>query len=741
VGIVDIAASPSRGPMARLPARTLVALTRRLEAERDRWALWLPVALGGGIAVYFDLPVEPPLWVGGAIVSAGFLLAWASTAGLPVRPLALAVIAIGAGFGVAAWRTAHLSAPVLARSYGPAVVEGRVVEVTLLPDGRRLVLDDVVLRGLRPDDTPARVRISLNRGGGERLATGDRISVIAALSPPPGPAAPGAFDFQRFAWFARIGAVGYALGTPTVIKTGQPSGVIMWIDELRRRLSARLVAALPGDAGALAAALIAGDQSGISKETMQAMRDSGLAHLLSISGLHISFAALLVMGLVRYGLAAVPRLALRYPIKKWAAVAGVLGALFYTLLAGAPVPAQRSFLMLAIVLLAVLTDRTALTMRLVCWAAVVILLVLPESLVGASFQLSFAAVVALVAAWETWRPWQVRRADQAPTLFGRISGHLAASLFTTLVASIATAGFSAYHFNRLSLVGVFANLVAVPLTGIWVMPWGLMALLLLPFGGEVVALVPMGWGIEAIMSVAREAAAWPAAAAATQAMPGTSLWLLTLGGLWLCLWRTSWRWWGIVPVSLALLLGPLHDPPDILVSGDARLVGVRTADGGMLLSSGRIERFTGDSWIRRAGADQAGLWPVGTESADGRLRCDALGCVYRRDGRRIAIVSKVDALVDDCGAVDMILALVPVRRHCPSVRQVVDRFDIWRNGAHAIWLQDDGSLRIESTRQARGDRPWVPRPETRPRLTDTENDRRGPSGRRDERPRQNQNLR
>ncbi len=734
MGVADIAGSPPRG-VAGLPARVLAGLMRRLDAERDRWVLWLPVALGAGIAVYFELSFEPPLWAGAIVIVIGVLLGWLGAAGLPVRPLALAMIAFGAGFAAVTWRTAQVTAPVLARSYGPAVVEGRVVEVTLLPEGRRVILDQVSLRGVRPEDTPVRVRVALLRGGGERLATGDRISVVATLSPPPGPAAPGAFDFQRFAWFARLGAVGYAQGAPTVVQAGEPSGVVMWLDELRRRLTARIVAALPGDAGAIAAALITGDQSGISREAMQAMRDSGLAHLLSISGLHITFAALLVIGLVRYGLAAVPRLALRYPIKKWAAVAGLLGALFYMLLAGAPVPAQRAFLMLAIVLLAVLVDRTALTMRLVCWAATVVLLVLPESLVGASFQLSFAAVVALIAAWEVWQPWRARRADSVPTPVGRVAGYLAASLFTTLVASIATAGFSAYHFNRLSLVGVFANLVAVPLTGIWVMPWGLAALLLLPFGLEAAALAPMGWGVEAIMVVAREAAAWPVAAAMTQAMPGASLWLLTLGGLWLCLWRTRWRLWGLVPIALALLLGPLHRPPDILVSGDARLVGVRTADGGMLLSSGRIERFTGESWVRRAGAEQAGLWPVGTQSADGRLRCDTLGCVYQRDGTRIAIVSKVEALVDDCDAVDVLVSLVPVRRRCPGARHVIDRFDMWRNGAHAVWLGADGSLRVDSTRKARGDRPWVPKPETRPRLQETESNRKGTAG---QRPRQGQ---
>lgn len=728
MGLVEIAAPSQPGFAARLARGSLASIAARLEAERDRWLLWLPVALGGGIAVYFELSVEPPLWTGPAIAMAGLLTLWLAAAGGKLMPLAWGLIAFGLGFGSAAWRADVVGAPVLARTYGPAPVQGRIVEVALLPEGRRVILDQVSLRGIRAEETPTRVRIALSRGGSDRLATGDRISVVATLSPPPGPAAPGAFDFQRFAWFARLGAVGYAQSAPTVVEPGRPSGFVMWMDELRRRLINRLVASLPGDTGAIAAALIAGDQSGISKDTMQAMRDSGLAHLLSISGLHITFAAVLLIGLVRYGLAAVPMVALRFPIKKWAVVAGTFGAGFYVLLAGAPVPAQRAFLMLAIVLLAVLVDRMAVTMRLVCWAALVILMVQPDSLVGASFQLSFAAVVALVAAWEAWSSWRKRLSERAPTLLGRIGVYLTASLFTTLVASIATAGFSAYHFNRLTVVGVVANLLAVPLTGIWVMPWGLAALLLLPVGGEALALIPMGWGIEAIMAIAREAAAWPAAATVMPAMPGVSLWLLTLGGLWLCLWRTHWRLWGLLPVVLAFVLGMLQRPPDILVSGDARLVGVRTESGGLMLSSGRLERFTGEAWVRRSGVDQASLWPVGTESADGRLRCDAMGCIYRRDGKRIAIVSRVEALVDDCGAVDMLVALVPVRRRCPGVRHVIDRFDMWRNGAHAIWVTADDRLRVETARQARGDRPWVPRPELRPRSGAPESPRTEASG-------------
>ncbi|QQS12760.1 MAG: ComEC/Rec2 family competence protein [Rhodospirillales bacterium] len=703
---------------AAAPARIRAYVAGRLLAERDRWALWIPVALGAGIACYFELPVEPPLWAGPAIALLGVAIAFAAVAG---RPLAFAIVAFGLGLGVVTWRTHDVAAPVLPRAYGPAPIEGRVVEVTLLPEGRRVVLDRVALRGVRAEATPARIRLTLPRAGGT-FATGDRISIVGNLSPPPGPAAPGAFDFQRFAWYQRLGAVGYAMGQPVVVQRGAPDGVIMRIDELRRRLSARIVAALPGDAGAMAAALIVGDQSGISRETMQALRDSGLAHLLSISGLHISFAAVLVMGLVRYGLALIPRVALRHPIKKWAALAGIAGAGFYTLLAGAPVPAQRSFLMLSIVLLAVLVDRSALTMRLVCWAAAVILVILPESLVGASFQLSFAAVVALIAAWETWRPlrarWRARAAAGGrDTVAARLGTHVAASMFTTIVVSLATAGFSIYHFNRLSLLGVVANLIAVPLTGIWVMPFGLAAMLLMPFGLEGWALAAMGWGIDAIIEVGRQTAAWPAAAAVAPALPGASLWLLTIGGLWLCLWRETWRLFGLAPVVAAFALGLWSRPPDVLVSEDARLVGVRSADGGMMLSSPRIQRFAGETWVRRAGADGPGLWPVGTLSADGRLRCDSLGCLYSRDGRRVAIVNRTEALADDCGAVDAIVSLVPVRRRCPGAVAVVDRFDLWRHGSHALWIDPGGAFRIETARGLRGERPWVPQPEKRPRAT------------------------
>ncbi|MBX3500971.1 MAG: ComEC family competence protein [Alphaproteobacteria bacterium] len=715
---MSLAATPQPGVAATghgPAARFVLAVAERLGAERERWALWTPVALGLGIAVYFELPSEPPLWLGVAVTMVGLLLCAARSAAPALLAIGVTLAAGGLGFAAATWRTHSVAAPVLARAYFGAV-EGRVVEIGMLPEGRRVLLDQVVLRGVKRTATPQRVRLSVTRVPFPYV-TGDRVAVSAVLHPPAGPAMPGAFDFQRFAWFQRLGAVGYATGTPALIERGQPTGATMRIDEMRRALTERITAALPGDTGAYAAAILTGDRNGLSKEAQWALRDSGLAHIIAISGLHMAFAAGLMLGLVRYGLALVPGIALRYPVKKIAAVAALLGGAFYLVLAGAPVPAQRAFGMLAIVLIGVLADRTGLTLRLVCWAAAVILLIQPESLAGASFQLSFAAVVALVAAWEVARLWRARRhaegVDRAGGMRQRVGRYLADSVMTTLVASLATAGFAVYHFNRLSLVGIVANLLVVPLTGIWVMPWGLLAMLLAPLGLEWLALVPMGWGIELTHDIARWASALPGAASLAPSMPGASLWLLTLGGLWLCFWRTRWRWFGLLGVALAFAVMPLQRAPDLMISGDARALAVRT-ERGLVLYSTRGERIAGETWARRTGESSAERWPDGGSSTDGSLRCSGGLCVLERGDADIRLVMRPQALPNACAGATPVVSVVPLRNQCRAAAWTIDRFDLWRHGAHAVWLGEKGRpARIETTRQARGDRPWVPRADRR----------------------------
>jgi competence protein ComEC len=460
-------------------------------------------------------------------------------------------------------------------------------------------------------------------------------------------------------------------------------------------------------------ALLTGLRGGIPEAVVAALRDAGLAHLLAISGLHLGLMAGFAFFIVRLALAAVEPVALRYPIKKWAAAAALLAAFSYMLLTGATVPTQRAFVMAALVLVAVMIDREAISMRPVALAALVVLALRPESLLSASFQLSFAAVVGLVAFYEAVRRhWPA--AARARSRWRRAGLYVAAVAATTVVASLATAPFAAFHFGRIATLGLVANLIAVPVTALWIMPWGLLALALMPVGLEGLALAPMEWGIALVIAVARACAGLPGAVVLLPAWPLSALVGIALGGLWLCLWRGRWRWAGLAGLGLGLALSASGRPPDILVDETGRLFAVRTGDGALALSSTRVARFVGSMWLRRNGQEAPAPWAeAGDDEAwpDGTLRCDRLACVYRPRGKPlVALVRDPRALAEDCALAQVVVAAVPVRGACDGPALVVDRFDLWRGGAHALWLGKDGEdVRVADVESRQGRRPWARR--------------------------------
>jgi len=361
-------------------------------------------------------------------------------------------------------------------------------------------------------------------------------------------------------------------------------------------------------------------------------------------------------------------------------------------------------------LLAILLDRTALSLRLVAWSAIIVLAAAPESLTGASFQMSFAAVVALIAGWEAASGWRRRLHERAEGMrhrwVWRLAAALGASLATTLIASVATGAFAAYHFNRVSILGVAANLVGVPLTGFWIMPWGLLAMLLMPFGLERFALVPMGWGVEGLNAIAKYVGSWPDAATLVPSMPGASLWLITIGGLWFCLWRHRWRLAGLPVVVIGLLLGP-PTAPDLLMSDDGRVLGLRDDKGVVHVASSRTDRFVADTWARRSGQEGAKRWLASADEEAAGLGCRTGLCRWRKGPWRIALVSDDRRLAEACANADIVLSTVDAQGRCRGPRLVIDRRDAWREGAQALWLDEQG-VRRETANARRGDRPWVP---------------------------------
>ena len=675
-------------------------------AERARWPLWLPALMGAGIALYFGLASEPPSWLGAALlaVAAAFgVSAWRDGRSL-VLPAALVAVALG--FAAAQMQSLLAAAPMLERRLGPVMVEGRLVAVDPLPEGARLVIAPTRIDRLAADQLPATVRVRL-RHGDDAAIPGAWVELKAILMPPPAPDMPGAFDFERRAWFDRLGAVGYALGAPRWIDAPDGAGAASWrvaLQSVRTGVTHRIRAALPDVTGAIAAALITGDTHGIPAADADAFRNAGLAHILVIAGLHMGMVAGIGFFALRALLALVPRVALYHPTKKYAAAASLALAFGYMLLSGATVSSRRAFVMIGLGLLAVLVDRVNVSARGVAVAAAAILLMTPESATGPSFQMSFAAVAALIACYEAMRP----RLAQWHTHAGpgrRVALYVFGITLTTVVTTLATMPFTIFYFNRFPIYSIVANAIAVPITGFWVMPCAILSCLLMPLHLEALALRPMSDGIAAIAAVARWVTSWPDAVVTVPSMASGSLMLLALGGLWLCIWQRRWRWLGLLPMAAGYLAIAFERPPDLMIWSDGRTVAVRAPDGSYLPSTRKAER-TASETARRLGASVGEPWPEQGAAADGALRCDGEACLYRAQGQVVALVRDGGVLAEECGTADLVVSPFASHRVCHGAR-VIDRIDAWQKGGTAIWL-DPGRIRVETVRAWQGARPWVP---------------------------------
>lgn len=603
-------ALPFALPFARLRA-ALVAFLGDLAPSPSRLVLWAPVFFGLGIWLFFAAEREPSGWAVAVALAAAVASAPLMLRG--PRRLEVAIVAGGlacAGFATASLRAHQVQAPVLAEAID-ATAEGRIVALSRSrADQLRAELEDVVIYGLPPDRTPKRIRLSLLRGDFERpVRVGERIAVYARLSPPGAPVEPGGFDFRRHAWFDELGAVGYARGPAMQSQRRAPAGLWTALNAanavLRDRIARAIGQAMPGERGAFAAAILVGVRAEVGQDSLQALRDSNLAHLLAISGLHMGLLAAIVFGAVRTVLALAPGMAQRMPTKKVAAGVALAAATAYLALSGATVATQRAYVMAAAALIAVMIDRPAISLRALAVAALIILALRPESLMDAGFQMSFAAATALVAAWESPAGRLARVAGRGAGTGGALSRWALGLALTSLIAGLATAPFSAMSFNRLSAYGLAANMAAVPAMGLAAMPAAAAAGFLAPFGLEGPALAVMGWAIDWILFVARWAADLPGAVRAVADPPAAAAPLMVLGGLALCLRRGRMRFLGLAPVAAALALWIAGAPrPVLLVSPGGGAIGLIGPEG-RAVDRARGEGYAVESWLAADG-DAAG---------------------------------------------------------------------------------------------------------------------------------------
>ena len=716
------------GGLAGAKASFLSALGE--EARYGHGFLWIPVGLATGAAVWFDLARDPPLvWIG--LSFAVFAILFLFSASYPIRRfVSLVVCAVLAGMMASALETWRHSTTLLDSGVTTHVI-GTVLSRDVDERGRwRYTIAIEETRDPQIKRPPERARI-LARGKHQTINIGQRISGLARLQPPSGPALPTTFDFAFNAYFNGLGAFGFFLGSPAPepsIGEGATAGrhwpdMALWLAQLRETIALRIRKALPGEAGAFASALTVADRRAMSEETVEALRASGLAHVLAISGLHMALVAGTVFMAVRFGLGLFPGFAQGFAVKKLAAVLALLVATAYLLISGGSVSTQRAWLMLAIMLCAVLIDRPALTLRNVALAAICIILITPSAVVGPGFQMSFAATAALVAAYGWWRQVRTSRVKEEQGVgqgfVGIVLVFFLGLAVTSLVAGLATAPFAIYHFHRIAAYGLLANLAAMPVMTLVVMPAGLVSVILMPFGLEYWPLQVMGGGLHAVISIA-ETVEELGGMIVTGRM-ATGVFLGLTGGLLILVLARSWlRYLGLPVIAVALgaqLVMPTKGIADLLISEDGRTVAL-TGPGSLASNRPRPSAFLFKQWQRalripnhrapgRLAADQ---WEFSGSDDSGQpiflCRRRDLCVTTSGSGLAIAVVGDLSLLGAACDRADIVVTDRPIRMTaCRSGALLVTGRMLRQTGALEIFHDEGGGLKM-ATAIGTNRRPW-----------------------------------
>ncbi|RYB02164.1 ComEC/Rec2 family competence protein [Lichenibacterium ramalinae] len=700
------------------------SLSRAFAQERDerRFFLWLPVAAGAGVLLYLSADVEPSPWLP-SLLAAAALAAAVLLRGRPVPcGAALGVLALAAGFLSGEVRSRSVATPMLDR-IRIVTLTGTVEEVDLRATGARILVAVETAEGLAPEQRPRRVRLTTRRPGS--VAAGDGVRLKARLLPPARAALPGGYDFARDAFFSGIGAVGSILGPIVTLPEPAPGDAAARlhraVDRARNALALRVYAVVGGDdTGAIAAAMVTGKRDLLSAGGREVIREAGIFHIITIAGVQMTLVAGLLFGLARRLLALSPALALRRPIKAWAAGVAIVGAVAYDIGTGSRVGTQRALFMTVIVLAAVLAGRRAMTMRNLAFAALLVIAIEPEQIAGASFQLSFAAVAALIAVQEArWRaappdlfaepppraaprpPWRGRAARA-----GQGVVHL---LTATLFATLATASFMAAEFHELSPYVFIGNPLTLAMIEVFAVPGALLGTILYPLGLDAPVWHWVGWGIRIVLAVARILGAAPLSTVPLRDFAPWALPCLALALLSVVIWRSLLLRLTAVPLLALGLAGAASGArDDILVAATGDALALREPDG-RLGTLGRPGAFTAEQWLRADGdARDLGGSGHGEVALPGR-RCDKLGCVAPLPGGGfVSLVADAAAFAEDCRRARIVVTTLVAPRPC-AAPVVIDRLALAASGAVALRRDGEGWRR----RDARGigeDRPWSPAP-------------------------------
>ena len=706
--------------------RLIAGLRSETAAQWERVLLWTPVAFGLGAAVYLGLKREPWVEIAWAIAVGAVAIAVAARK-LSHQRLVLALTVLVAmacvGFLVAKLHSDAVATPIAPT--GVTTIEGFVVDVEAPSErGPRLLIAPTSIARLAPGATPGRVRIVVPQEGGPEMTPppGSAIRVLTLLDPPPGPASPGAFDFARDAWFEGVGGVGLALRPPDRIELPAPPLPLrleVAMNALRWSVASELAVNIrrvmgPADGGAagLAAAVTTSHQDWLAAGDRDALRGSGLAHMLAIAGLHTAAMSGFAFFAFRLAIAAWPWLALRVSGKKLAAAAALVVVAGYLILSGAHPPARRAAITASVAFLAILADRRAVSLHSLALAALIVLLVEPEAVLQPGFEMSFCATASLVAMAEIW-PRRAPAAGLAWPIATIQKGRdwLVAMVMVSLVAGAATGPFAIQHFNRVANYGVFANLTADFLASAVLMPALALCLAAQALGVDGSHAGPLfwaaGWAARAVIYIGHLFSEAPGAAITMSSAPPIALAISYLGIVFGCLWRGKLRWIGI-PMAGAVALWPRPAPPAAWIAndgGDAAIV----VNGEAVALKPLTRLYATQTWAQHRNL----RLPAYPEAAENALYdCDRSAC-QPRPFTRPAIAAwwtkrkpKPDRLARLCANADILImrADTPLPSACHDVR-VLGRAAFQRGGAAEVFPAGAG-WRLVWSQPLRGQRPW-----------------------------------
>ena len=353
---------------------------------------------------------------------------------------------------------------------------------------------DIELHSMRTVSNPfvtthGLVRFTLPALFPAEIMPGDTVAIRAQLKKPPIPLVPGSFDYPAYLAKHDIYVIGFISSPLHIQKVVKPQKEVgpfhtlrYWPERLRTKINRFIDANLAGDTASIYKALLTGDRSSVAPQIIEHFKGAGVLHILAISGLHMSLLGVFCYGFFFYLLRRSTWLIYRINTRKTAAFLCILPLLFYTLIAGAKTPVVRSFIMSLVVIIAICYGRKHSFGSLLACAALAILFLSPEELFTPSFQLSFAAVMAIAAA----APFIIELSNALITRIGDIKGSvilkwIITGVMVSMAATLGTAPLLMYHFNRISLVGVAANLVVEPLLCLWSLLLGFIAIMLMVF--------------------------------------------------------------------------------------------------------------------------------------------------------------------------------------------------------------------------------------------------------------------